>query len=204
MRLNLKINESPKDIQRLILKGLSEDLNKHLINQLPLLKLFVKTHIQNTILKDPLSWIVSNGKLKGDFGLDFDPVPAIAQAVADSVIVDFIKLNYRLRGGLRITVQPMDYLNLLSLPESVVITEKGAQLPWLDWLLTYGNSIIIYNFGVSYNYAVGRSGMMAIMVEGRPFSVDPSFSGTANDNWITRAIDTEVNNIEAGIVKILS
>lgn len=205
MRLNLKINESPKDIQRLILKGLSEDLNKHLINQLPLIKVFVKTHIQNTILKDPLSWIVSNGKLKGDFGLDFDPVPAIAQAVADSVIVDFIRLNYRLRGGLRITVQPMDYLNLLSLPESVVITEKGAQLPWLDWLLTYGNSIIIANFGVSYNYTVGRSGMMAIMVEGaRPFSVDPSFSGTVNDNWITRAIDAEVNNIEAGIVKILS
>lgn len=205
MRLSLKINESPKEIQRLILKGLSQDLDAHILKNLTAINIFVKAKVYESIALDPLSWIVSNGKLKGDFGLDFDPVPAIAQAVSNSVVIDFIRLNNRLKGGLSIKVQPMDYLNLLTLPEGVVITEKGAQLPWLDWLLTYGNSIIIANFGVSYNYTVGRSGMMAIMVEGaRPFSVDPSFSGTVNDNWITRAIDAEINNIEAGIVKILS
>ena len=204
MRLNLRINESVKTIESRILAAFAMDLNLHIQAHLPAISIFFKTKIKEIILKDPASWYLSNSKLKADFGLDFDPVPAIAQAVADSTNITFTKIDRRLKGGLRITVQPLDYFNLLSLPESIVITEKGVQLPWLEWLLLYGNSVIVVNFGVLYKHGVGRSGL-GIMVKGsRPFTVDPSFSGTKDDNWITRAIDYEVSSLEIGLMNILS
>lgn len=204
MRLSLKINESSREIQNRILQALSIDLNNHISRAMPNIEQYFKIKINDIIVNSHTSWFLSNGQLKADFGLDFDPVPAIAQAVADSVKVNFKRLDKRLKGGIEITVQPLDYLNLLSLPESVVITEKGAQLPWLDWLLTYGNSVIIVNFGVLYQQGLGRSGM-GIMVQGnRPFTIDPFFAGTKDDNWITRAIDLEIQNLEIGLAMMLS
>jgi hypothetical protein len=147
---------------------------------------------------------VSSGLLKIDFGLNFDPVAAIANAVAQSIIIKFKPFNIKLTsGGYNIRVQPLDYLNLLSLPEAVVITEKGVSLPWLDWLLTYGDSIIIADFGVKYSTGKGRAGGGYMLPTERPFSVNAAYSGTVDDNFITRAIMNQIPSIEQDLIKAL-
>jgi len=144
---------------------------------------------------------VRSGKLKYDFGLDFDPTERIASAVARSIKPTIGKFKYisgKIVGNIQVDVQPKDFLNLLALPSAIVVTEKGDELPWLDWLLTYGDTIITGNFGVKYTNA-GRSGG-AVMVKGfSAFRVDPSFSGTEDDNFISRALNSKIPQLESAL-----
>ena len=99
-------------------------------------------------------------------------------------------------------MQPNDYSNLLSLSASKQIIEGGA-IPWLNWLLTLGDSIIIANFGVEYG-PFGRSGMARMTEKQRPFKVDSAYSGNITDNFITRSIQMNKSSIEEAIVKVLT
>ena len=72
------------------------------------------------------------------------------------------------------------------MPNAKVVTENGTALPRLKWLLTLGDKIIITEFEVEYKDGSGRSGL-ASMSEGGTFRVNPSFSGTEENNFITRA-----------------
>lgn len=147
---------------------------------------------------------VNSGILKIDFGITDDPAAAIANAAAQSANVRFTKINNKLTsGGFKITVQPKDYLTLLSLPEGITITEKGVTLPWLDWLLNYGDSIIIADFGVKYTGG-GRTGKGYMSRDAKPFVVNPMFSGTVDNNFITRAIDAKIPDIEKDLIRALS
>ena len=132
-----------------------------------------------------------NGELRGAFGIpkEIDPTLEIIEAIVGTVDVEF-KLVRGGRGGfsggLVIQIQPKDLSNLLNLPNARVVTKKGTALPWLKWLLTLGDKIIIKEFEVEYKDGTGRSGL-ATMSEGGTFRVNPSFSGTEENNFITRA-----------------
>ena len=97
-----------------------------------------------------------------------------------------------------IYIQPSSFDNLLSLAVANVITERGEVLPWLEWLLTAGNAIVIAGYSVEYgNFQTSRTGG-AIMEPVGFFKVDSQFSGTPENNFITRAIEPygeEINNL---------
>jgi len=61
-------------------------------------------------------------------------------------------------------------------------------LPWLSWLLTRGNEIIIQEYGVLYGSGFGRTDGAKMSNKKAPFMVDPAYSGTADNNFITRAL----------------
>jgi hypothetical protein len=96
---------------------------------------------------------------------------------------------------LSVYIQPEDFQNLFSLPSAVTETEKGAVLPWLQWLLTAGDAILIVDYHVSYGpYPTSRSGG-GIMTNGGVFKVDSQFSGTQDNNFITRALEKKQKEI---------
>lgn len=130
------------------------------------------------------------GSLAGQFGLyagqGQSAVFSIINSIENSISIRFKKFNSKLIGGLEVNFQPKNFLNLLSLPQGIVSYEKG-QLPWLDWLLLKGDTTIVVNYQYNPNTGIGRSGL-GNMIEGGSFRVPPQFSGTANDNFITRAL----------------
>ena len=63
---------------------------------------------------------------------------------------------------------------------------KSGDLHWLDWLLKRGDNMIISNYQYNPQTGLGRSGL-GNMVGGGSFRVPPQFSGTVDDNFITRA-----------------
>ena len=142
---------------------------------------------------------VRSGQLRLDFGLTQDPTESISIAVAKSVDVT-VKKSYlsgrKIAGGLEVKIQPADYLNILTIPEAVNIIEDGKALPWLSWLTSYGNQIIIVDFGVEYVQGKGRTGGAIMTTDARPFRVDPSFSGVPYDNFITRSILLNIDKIQ--------
>ena len=89
------------------------------------------------------------------------------------------------------------------MPGGSVTTEAGASLPWLQWLLTAGDAIIVTGYSVEYSGSpTSRSGG-AIMVPKGVFKVDSSFSGTADDNFISRAINKYQDRIKESVEKNL-
>lgn len=155
----------------------------------------IKPVVFDAIYDCPEMESIRSGKLRADFGLNFDPTKEIALAVSESVDLYYaFPLNAIF--NFRLNVQPISNDNLLSLPSSIVITEDGAEIPWLEWLLTYGDKAIIADFGVFYKDGVGRS-EQAIMVKNiGPFTVDPRYSGVSGNNFITRALNSKSTEIQ--------
>ena len=167
----------------------------------------VKEVVRRAIATCPEIQELSSGVLKFDFGLTEDPSTAIINSVANSTRVSVSKISSRggsFRGGVRITIQPSTFSNLLSLPVAEQAIEKGGSIPWLKWLLTAGDAIIIGEFGVEYEMGTGRSGGATMKKSEKPFKVNPLYSGDEIDNFITRAIDPTIREISAIVRKELS
>ena len=100
-------------------------------------------------------------------------------------------------------MQPSNFANLLSLPEASQPIEGGS-LPWLSWLLTAGDSIIIANFGVEFgSFPQSRTGGARMAQKAAPYKVNSAFSGTEDDNFITRSISVasgEIRRIIKGVL----
>lgn len=143
---------------------------------------------------------LSSGSLKYDFGLTEDPSSAIVNSVANSTRVSVSKISSRggsFRGGVKIYVQPSTFSNLLSLSAGQQAIETGGSIPWLSWMLTAGDSVIIADFGVEYETGAGRSGGARMDETAKPFKVNPLYSGDETNNFITRALQPALKEISS-------
>jgi len=153
------------------------------------------------IIRSPEVASLQGGRLAGELGLPkplqrFAPKVIVA-AVVNSIGARTIKVRQagaNLVGGLTVTVQPADFRNLLGLPISPIKYQSKKQkkmvsLDWLDWLLYRGDKIIVQNYRVEAG-PFGRSGLAKMKgKQGSMWRVDPAYSGTVDDNFVTRALD---------------
>ena len=65
-----------------------------------------------------------------------------------------------------------------------------VKLDWLNWLLTRGDDIIVGDYSFVERTGSGRSGL-GDMVAGGMFRIPPEYSGTGDDNFITRTLRGE-------------
>lgn len=188
---NFKIVDSYNKIYENINSAVQKEIRANLTKSINKIRADVINLTIKALEECPEINSLRSGKLKLDFGLDYDPTTEIVYAIANSVDVKIKNLNMGktgLQSFLTIYIQRSDFKNLLSLEVATVVTEKGAQLPWLEWLLLAGDAVLISEYGVKYgSFEASRSGG-AIMIPVGVFQVDPTFSGTADNNFITRAL----------------
>lgn len=204
----MKIVENDKTILMKINKALAKELNTRFKKKQAKLSSLVKSIVWKAVFFSPECQSLSNGTLKLDFGLTQDPASLIADAVSSSVVVllDPISVSggSSISGGIKIYIQPNDYSNLLGSSFSRQAIESGGSIPWLEWLLLAGDSIIIADFGVEYSsQAKGRAGPARMSKSEKPFKVDSQFSGTKDNNFITRALKKYFLEIEKAITGVL-
>ena len=113
-----------------------------------------------------------------DFGLTTDPTSLISWVIADSMRIRYTP-DTRYIALFSIEIQPASHENLYDLEVAYQETEKGVQLPWLEWLLEMGDSVIISDFGVKYKEA-GRTGGAVMIKNFTPFRVN---SARASIRW---------------------
>lgn len=208
MAVRFKIVDSLKKIKDNITTSIKEEVSKILGTRRRKIRERIKVIVYEAVYNSIAMKSVRNGILNYEFGLTDDPTEAIADAVSRSVDIQVIegkKKNGPL-GGYSIKIQPTNYLNVLNLTEAVQITEKGDALPWLDWLLTYGNETIIFDFKVKAGAGLGRSGggiMIGSSDGGFFFKVNKAFQGTEDNNFITRSIQNAGPLINQEIIRIL-
>lgn len=203
----MKIVTSNARMRALINKALAKEGEQVLKTAASNIRRQVKDVVQKAIINCPEIIELSTGVLKFDFGLTEDPSTAIANSVANSTRVSVSKITSRggsFRGGIKITVQPSTFSNLLSLPVAEQAIEMGGSIPWLRWLLTAGDAIIIGNFGVDYEMGTGRTGGATMKSSEKPFKVNSLYSGDEQDNFVTRALDPVLKEISSIVRKELS
>ncbi len=208
--ITVKLLESNQEIQRNINKAIAEHFNKIIRNKNRKILGKLKLSVGQWVRSQPeIESLLSEGEinsLNAQFGLRSgdaqSAVDGIVSAVVDATQINVKKLNEKLEGGIDFLFQPKDFGNLLALPQGHVTTDKGADLHWLDWLLTAGERIIV----VGYKYkpdSEGRSGG-GTMEGGGSFRVDPRFSGTLDNNFITRALSGNEKELRATISEIFT
>ena len=187
----LTITDNIATIQRNINMGIADYINSKLSSR--------KTALINGVSRLIPRWINDQPEivslqssdvdsLAGQFGLTSSSniITNIIDSIVNSVNISIVPFDRNLNGGLELNFQPSDFANLLSLSTGYVRYEGGS-LHWLDWLLTKGDTVIITNYHYNPGTGLGRSGL-GNMTPGGAFRVPPQYSGTTDNNFITRAL----------------
>ena len=194
-KLVLNLLEPDKAIEMKMLTAMRGDINHRFMLAQPTILSRLKYQVSEWILSSDEMQSLLGGQLMADFGIPSPgaSVSNIVEAVTRTVTVMFKPVSKNLTGTvLSIAVQPLSFSNILGLGEHV-ITRKGDKLDWLEWLLTRGDDIIISDYHVQYG-PFGRTGE-AHMIKPGLFRVEPAFSGTHKDNFVTRALDDKVDDM---------
>ena len=199
-----KIVDSNQKITNNFYAEASKELRKIFEAASPKIQADVINIVVDALMDCPEIKSLQGGKLQFAFGLpDADVVTTIVYAIANSTRVKFKNFKFTkstVSNVLSVYIQPTDMRNILGLEEAYVETEMGEELPWLQWLLLRGDEVIIVDYHVLYRDGAGRSGG-AIMVPRGVYKVDSQYSGTVEDNFITRAISKEIGKIVEAVGK---
>lgn len=162
---------------------------------------------QRFIASQEYASLESNEKrsLHGELGITSpqEKLQAIIDEICKNVKVEIqqaIKTGQEINGGMSIKFLVQDFSDVLALKEALQDTGKG-DLPWLEWLLTKGDTPIIeHRFYLPGNFPtrVSRTGL-GVMAKGNQKSWSlTQYSGTVEDNWLTRCFkdtETEIANL---------
>ena len=193
--VSLKILESKSDISNDILQALKPLVNDYFKKVYDSVSVKIQELVVQAIKNAPEYNSLLNGQLKAEFGLPD----------ADSRINELLEfwkymhVEYRpvkivnglLETHFIIHMIQSDFNNVIHTGAAILQTEKGKDLNWLEWLLLFGDQTIIKDYVVKFGSNPNSRTGMAVMkgVTSGKWSVPATYSGTLNDNWITRAMD---------------
>lgn len=206
MQYNVSLVESDAVIIKRILEALVPLVQQRIDKALPKIDMDLKNVIRNAIAsqQEYRSLTSSNGQLRLEFGIA-DP-GLVDRAIDALVATSIIKINKvksvgaRLTGGFSISFMPDNAVLSVSQQFSV-ITEKGTQLPWLQWLLFYGISSIVKDYDVVFEpNPNSRTGGAIMRPSSSAWRVPPEYAGVPGNNWITKAVD----DLEKPIIAIFN
>lgn len=206
LRGKIIIKDSNQKIEKNILSTSEKEIKILFQRAKPRIESDIKNLVLSSLEDCPEIKSLRDGQLRFDFGIPIDPTNEIITAIVNSIYVYF--KNFRLtkkevKNIFSIYIQPSDFKNLLGNAYGNVITEQGELLPWLEWLLTAGNAVVISGYSVEYGPNPNSRTGAAVMIPVGFFKVDSKYSGTAENNFITRALANKEKEISEIIRKNL-
>jgi hypothetical protein len=206
MKYELRFNDDQ------IKKSLHASVKRHIRNTVQLniknLERKVKEKYAAKVRKTPeyMNIVSERSTFRTELGVPNSPavLESIIEALLDNVEVRINRIaNDESAYIIPITITLFDekiMKRILNVPGATYYSEnmRGTvtEVPWLSWLLLSGNEPVVYGFRVMYNKERWSRTENAIMVPAtneKPnnYSIPEQFSGTRNDNFLTRAaIDT--------------
>ena len=215
LEVDIKIDEGrlAKDIKTEILVEFKKRIDKLKTT----LQKTISTQIENIIRADETYQSLLSGKLEGDLGIPPDVnlwvQTAMVSQIAQSLLITIFTPQFKqdnLDFAISLEILGDDFVSLTKDTKAsyTYFSTKQKQdktIPWLDWLLLEGEKTLVQSYYVEYGaFPNSRTGK-AIMVQkdGTGFSIDGEHAGTANDNFITRAIAKYEHKLQDFIEKDL-
>lgn len=204
MKASFALQESPRQIKNLMINALLPEIDRYLHRVLADIKLPIQNIIATSIKDSPeyKSLIDNAGKLRGALGV------VDAQSKLEIIIDKWksdVGIGYdpptnvggKIRAGFSLQVIRGDYADVINLAVSKFTSENNYLVPWLEWLLLAGQSRVVQNYVIEYGNSVRSRTGLAVMRKhpSGGFSVPSEYSGTDEDNFVTRALDKASNEI---------
>ena len=199
MKISFELLHTDKEIIDIIIKEFINKFNRELPRIVQNIEQDLKIATFNYLKTTSTYQSLLDGELAGHFGIPSTKrqhiIDSIIKAVSDSMMINYKPIRYsggKFVHGIDIRGLKSDMSELLILPGATIISEIGDPLPWLEWLLTQGDKIIIREYEIDFRYGQGRSGL-AVMDEtkGGTWRVPAEFSGTIKYNWLTEALNNQ-------------
>ncbi len=162
---------------------------------------------------------LQNGELRENFGI-VDATPALEDIIAA------VKQSMELKaepgsgsggdltvGVVRLSFFADDFARILAVAlksgSYVSVNKRGRQtlVPWLEWLLFGGDKILVFDHEINLEPHRGsRTGpiMLKPARGARGWRVPAAYSGTFEENWLTRTVESVLPEIQAAIIDGLS
>ena len=195
MTIGIELVESLASFTKKVNAGIASHLNKRLRSKHSYITSRVRGYVQMWVRAQPeLLDLATNygtaGSLASQLGFTYGSSRGVADlvavAVAASVEVHVQKFDSNLNGGVFVKIQPRDFANLVGIG-GASIPIAGGSLPWLEWLLQEGHTTLIVGYEYNPQTGLGRS-KAGNMKAGGSWRVPPQYAGTADSNFITRAL----------------
>ena len=199
IRVKLKVTDPPQIIMRRMKEAVTTHINDSFKKIGTKIRIKLIPVVRAAILNSPEAKSLRGGELQAELGVIDQEVDEflehVTQMLVSTIKVDFIPMQVykkgKNNGKLTISVLPQDFVDrVIAHPSAAYFTRKGKEIPWATWLLTLGDKIIVRQFQVDYSKPIGsRTGLAIMKPAKRGWRVPPQFSGTKNDNFITRTLD---------------
>jgi hypothetical protein len=209
MELKIKLLDSSSDITNKILKALLPEI-KQLFKKIgPFVKENIKDLVVNAIKSSPEYLSLMSGILRSELGVPDAEVRInkIFNIWFNNIITEIESPSIAgrsIKGKISISLIKSDLSDILSSDIAVIIDSfSGSSVNWLEWLSIAGDKTILKNYEVSLGpNKRSRTGnaIMKVAVN-KKWKVPSEFSGTQNNNWITRSINNVSDEIESILIK---
>jgi len=197
MNFSLKVLR-PEQMKKDILKALLKRLRTNFKFWARGASAGTAVHIMSAIENSHTVKSLESGKLREEFGITNPNIMhQIVMGIinSDTLIVKEPKIaGNQISCYIRLEAVPLDLSVFNNIGEQV--TEKGQKLPWFQWLTTLGDAIIVRDFEVQAGFPTSSRTGDKIMVKGKGWRVPPEHAGSQGDNFITRAVDGVMGEIE--------
>lgn len=199
--IQLKLRTRPSTLRKGITSAIARELNKKWTHNTGLHRL-IDTGVSDILLRgmqnspEYESLVSEGGRLRQEMGLLMPAamVDPIVQRAADTVHVVFTPFRSRGRrvvGQVRVTALPNNFEDLLvAEPTAAYVTEKGATIQWVDWMLRLGDRIIVLEHEIQFDPDASRAdSYIMVPAPARGWAVPSEYSGIVGNNFITRSAD---------------
>lgn len=197
MRLGLQLIDTDSEIRSKILDSIRDYLQPAFDKTQRSLQRMIPDKIKAVLMNEPEYNSLLSGQLRSELGVPdaSSRIDQLFTAWTSSMVIRSTPLKISTRGvtgGFSIDMIRSDFSDVLSLPTATITDDiSGSIIPWLRWLLLDGSKILVRDYTVQFGPNTRSRTGNAIMVssEQQNWRVPAEFAGTANNNWITRAID---------------
>ena len=211
----IKLISKPETIKKNILKNWVRQLKIKMPALRPKIETIVRGLIGKYIKLSPEYLSFSGGILQQELGV-VDPYSSLDNMIAilaNTATVTMKPVYHRsgqIGGGFTVTAIPNGFDSQLE-GLGVYTSENGHIVPWLKWLLTAGDEIIIQDYrivfgGLSQKFSRTGGPIMRKSPKGWGIGaasshigrkgISSQFSGTPNNNFVTRAMDSMKEELE--------
>lgn len=212
MTISLRLTTTEKQFQKMVLQEMVNKLTPAMGKATFKIEKALKINLRQIIRQTDTYQAILEGPLNAHFGIRRGEEKQRLENIINALMVG-LKVYFKpprlrgnsIEGGYLITAIKSDFSEVLGLPDGITVS-KGVSLPWLNWLLTQGDSIIISDYSIDFgNYTTTSRSGEAIMIPNNAGSwrVPLAVSGTINSNWFTRMIEQFRNQISNLISKII-
>lgn len=194
-QFNIQLLDSDSEISRAIMVALQQKLSQTFSRLSSKISNPIKDIVAQALRAEPEYASLKSGKLRYEMGIEnTSNVDTVIDSLVNTLQVQSVPVSYSSRslsGGFTLTMMKSDDLGGVINTQAAFVNDeaRGYSLPWLEWLLLRGNSIIVYNYQVKIGQNPRSRTGNAIMVSSKKnWRVPTEFVGGEKNNWTTRAI----------------